>query len=598
MATTTALGAGTTAAAAGSGAGLRPAAAAPAAAAAAAATRKGGRQTADNASADSAAVGCGCGGRGSRRNRAAVSGSGSRTDGGEGAEGEAEGPPPPALQRLRRRLSTVQQLWIYPFTHYKPTNQVMLCYRTLFQDLNARGHNDDFLAAAFRDDLMPFRGWVHKHMRPLLHINRLIIAGPIFGCPGIMRYLDARTRWLDAVVAAALAGGCQQVVVVAAGYDSRAYRFGAAALKQQQQQQQQQQGQQQGRPDRAVAAAAAGGVNGGGVHGGVHWFEVDLPSASASKRALVDRTLPADLYPRPTYIAADLSQVSLAEALLGSSSTGTGSSSTGTVNGHKDAATASPEAAAATAAATAGQAAGGSDGGASCSSGGGGRYEVWQATEAAVDEAAAKPVDAAATAVAGGGGGPGANGGNLIHVKAGPAPVRGSRSKRSNNNTTNHPPTQQAPQAQQAQHGGRGGGGGGGGGFDPTLRTLFTVEGLVYYLPPAAVSRLLASIRSVAAPGSRLAFDYLEQDVFAGRRFAAGYETLRLTVANKGEPKRSGLDPGRLQDYLGGLGWRLTYAPSPQQVAAEMYPHLRWHALSPPIVPFYRFALAEAAAEP
>ncbi len=33
----------------------------------------------------------------------------------------------------RRRVLSVQQLWIYPFTHYKPTNQVMLCYRTLFQ---------------------------------------------------------------------------------------------------------------------------------------------------------------------------------------------------------------------------------------------------------------------------------------------------------------------------------------------------------------------------------------------------------------------------------------------------------------------------------
>ena len=59
-----------------------------------------------------------------------------------------------------------------------------------------------------------------------------------------------------------------QVVVVAAGYDTRAYRFGGAA-------------------------AAGGGANGGGG-GAVRWFEVDLPSASASKRALVERTLPAD----------------------------------------------------------------------------------------------------------------------------------------------------------------------------------------------------------------------------------------------------------------------------------------------------------------
>eukprot|EP00198_Chlamydomonas_reinhardtii_P010151 XP_001699488.1 predicted protein [Chlamydomonas reinhardtii] len=122
------------------------------------------------------------------------------------------------------------------------------------------------------------------------------------------------------------------------------------------------------------------------------------------------------------------------------------------------------------------------------------------------------------------------------------------------------PPQQQAAQhTQQAQHAA----------FDPALRTLFTVEGLLYYLPPPAVRRLLGSIREVAAPGSLVAFDYLEQDVFAGRRFAAGYETLRLTVANKGEPKRSGLDPEQLPAYLGALGWRLTYAPTPRQCCLE-----------------------------
>jgi hypothetical protein len=37
---------------------------------------------------------------------------------------------------------------------------------------------------------------------------------------------DARTKWLDQAVEAALAGGIDQVVVVAAGYDTRSYRCG------------------------------------------------------------------------------------------------------------------------------------------------------------------------------------------------------------------------------------------------------------------------------------------------------------------------------------------------------------------------------------
>ncbi|GIL74411.1 hypothetical protein Vretifemale_4287, partial [Volvox reticuliferus] len=79
---------------------------------------------------------------------------------------------PSKLARLRRKVMSVQQLWIWPFTRYKPTNQVMLCYRTLFQDLGLPGANEDYLAAKFRDELMPLRGWVHRNMPKLLHINK------------------------------------------------------------------------------------------------------------------------------------------------------------------------------------------------------------------------------------------------------------------------------------------------------------------------------------------------------------------------------------------------------------------------------------------
>lgn len=49
--------------------------------------------------------------------------------------------------------------------------------------------------------------------------------------------------------------------------------------------------------------------------------------------------------------------------------------------------------------------------------------------------------------------------------------------------------------------------------FDPCAPTLFTVEGLIYYLPHNAVQALFASMLRVAAPGSRVAFDFLHQEV-------------------------------------------------------------------------------------
>lgn len=49
--------------------------------------------------------------------------------------------------------------------------------------------------------------------------------------------------------------------------------------------------------------------------------------------------------------------------------------------------------------------------------------------------------------------------------------------------------------------------------FDLQLPTLFTVEGLIYYLPESAVQQLFAAMLKVAAPGSRVAFDFLHKDV-------------------------------------------------------------------------------------
>jgi methyltransferase (TIGR00027 family) len=71
--------------------------------------------------------------------------------------------------------------------------------------------------------------------------------------PGVRTSAVARTRFIDDTAEAALADGCRQVVILGAGFDSRAYRM---------------------EPMRAVRV-----------------FEVDHPSTSAMKRAVVTRAL-------------------------------------------------------------------------------------------------------------------------------------------------------------------------------------------------------------------------------------------------------------------------------------------------------------------
>ena len=48
---------------------------------------------------------------------------------------------------------------------------------------------------------------------------------PSYGTPGLCNFVDARTKWLDAAVEVAAQKGVLQVVIVAAGFDTRAYRL-------------------------------------------------------------------------------------------------------------------------------------------------------------------------------------------------------------------------------------------------------------------------------------------------------------------------------------------------------------------------------------
>ncbi|KAI8474183.1 MAG: S-adenosyl-L-methionine-dependent methyltransferase [Monoraphidium minutum] len=167
-------------------------------------------------------------------------------------------------------------------------------------DMGRPNANEDHLAPLLRDKLMPLRSrWLAAAPGARAGLRRAL-EHPRLGTPGVCNFVDARTKlrmqatdartkwldgeWLDGEVAAALKAGITQVVVVAAGFDTRSYRFGAEA-------------------------AAKGQA--------VSFFEVDLPAASKRKQELVSELFPAAAHPRPAYIAADLAAVPLMDALEG-----------------------------------------------------------------------------------------------------------------------------------------------------------------------------------------------------------------------------------------------------------------------------------------
>jgi O-methyltransferase involved in polyketide biosynthesis len=203
----------------------------------------------------------------------------------------------PAVAAWRAFLNPAKQAYLLAVTQRMPTNHLMLTFRTLTRDFGTPHANKDHLAERLRDALMPVRGALHRSRSPLVQLGRFLLEFPALGIPGIVNFVDARTQWFDEQVSKAVADGFSQVVVVAAGYDTRAYRLGKT---------------------------------------GVKFFEVDLPHASETKQKLVDALIYGKGEPyngvggagsefgkdeaakaaRPAFVAADLSRTALIDALL------------------------------------------------------------------------------------------------------------------------------------------------------------------------------------------------------------------------------------------------------------------------------------------
>ncbi|KAL0046877.1 hypothetical protein WJX82_000624 [Trebouxia sp. C0006] len=164
-------------------------------------------------------------------------------------------------------------------TKFMPTNYNMLIFRTMNRDMHHPNTNKDDVAFLFRNKLMPVRSCVNRYLPACLSAYKRVTEHPKHGSPGTANYIDARTTWFDQAVEGATKLGLSQVVVIAAGFDSRAYRLHAS---------------------------------------GMQFYEIDLPHASIIKQKLVQKVLPdTDKYPRPVFVGADLSKCTLQDALQG-----------------------------------------------------------------------------------------------------------------------------------------------------------------------------------------------------------------------------------------------------------------------------------------
>ena len=103
-------------------------------------------------------------------------------------------------------------------------------------------------------------------------------------------------------------------------------------------------------------------------------------------------------------------------------------------------------------------------------------------------------------------------------------------------------------------------------GFRPAEPAFFAWMGVTFYLVREAVPATLAQVQALAAPGSELAFDYMNpRESVAAGDLAAFDEMLRF-VRKHGEPMITSFDPATVTEDLGlDDGWEVLEHESPAE---------------------------------
>ena len=92
--------------------------------------------------------------------------------------------------------------------------------------------------------------------------------------------------------------------------------------------------------------------------------------------------------------------------------------------------------------------------------------------------------------------------------------------------------------------------------YDRSKRTLFIMEGLLMYLPPSYVDKILGFIRTTSGPGSWITFDYLPPSMIDGTINVKEGRNMVKGVKKWGEPFRFGLEHDEAKAFLSARGFR------------------------------------------
>jgi methyltransferase (TIGR00027 family) len=92
-------------------------------------------------------------------------------------------------------------------------------------------------------------------------------------------------------------------------------------------------------------------------------------------------------------------------------------------------------------------------------------------------------------------------------------------------------------------------------GLDPAKRTFWIAEGLLMYFPADVVSSLIKTLRTLSAPGSELAFTFMEKQTDGHIRFDFQTKLVTWWLRARGEPFLWGTTRSELADIVS--PWRV-----------------------------------------
>ena len=110
--------------------------------------------------------------------------------------------------------------------------------------------------------------------------------------------------------------------------------------------------------------------------------------------------------------------------------------------------------------------------------------------------------------------------------------------------------------------------------FDPSAPVVIIAEGLLMYFSPARVSQILEDLAQVAAPGSKIAFTFMEARPGQPLAFHNGRRAVNSWLKARGEPFQWGILRADVNDFAARHGWTLTSLSSPEELRTRLLkPH-------------------------